>query len=499
MKWTVLVPFTIAAFLVATAFRLATQAVTPQKSTTRQPVTQQKKIAVRCAPGYIPAAGDDIPPLTGWGNFKWKVSTQSDSAQFYFNQGMALYYSFHIIESRASFDKATGFDPACAMAWWGKALAFGPNINDFGYVAPLEAFPSAAKAASLKASCTPVEKALIDAIAIRYSADSAANQAALNEKYRDAMSGVHQRYPTHAEVAALYADALMLLHPWDLYNQDFSPKPWTPQIVGTIKKALKLAPSHPGANHYLIHAVEASARPGDALKSAELLATAMPDVAHLTHMPSHVYIRTGYYNKGIGLNTKAVAGFKRYQAAFAPAGEGLFLYSLHNLHMKMACAQMAGNYTEALSAAKELQEAIPPDYLTSPGPVGHYLQYMKQSPLLTYIRFGKWEEILKESLQTLPYASVLQHFARGLALARLDRLEEAQAEAAQMEGKMQEPELKEPLTPFNAAYDGAEIAFAVLKGVIATQQNNLPQAIEQFEAAVKNDEYKEKPLSKGLL
>ncbi|HET7897355.1 MAG TPA: hypothetical protein VFL47_06790, partial [Flavisolibacter sp.] len=368
----------------------------PSETAVEKTINQQKKFAVRCSPAYVPTADEEIPALTGWGHYQWRITTKSDSAQFYFNQGMAMYYAFHIIESRASFNKATRFDPACAMAWWGKALAFGPNINDFGYQRPSEAYPSAVKAASLKASCTPLEKALIHAIAVRYSADSAVDQKGLNEKYRNAMANVYKQFGANADAVALYADAQMLLHPWDFYTHEFVPKPWTPHLLATLKQALKLSPAHIGANHFYIHAVEASARPQDALNSAKILSTAMPNVSHITHMPSHIYIRSGYYSKGIGLNTQAVDGYKKYRNAFAPAAEGAFLYSLHNLHMKLACAQMAGNYKEALSAAKELQSEIPDDYLKLPGALGHSVQYLHQSPLFTYLRFGKWEEILAE-------------------------------------------------------------------------------------------------------
>ena len=153
------------AFLTATAFRFIFQHQPVSNSAINSNTSYQPKNIFRCSPSYVPSADETIPPLTGWGNYKWKVTTKSDSAQFYFNQGMAMYYSFHIIESRASFDKAVRFDPSFAMGWWGKALAFGPNINDFGYQRPSEAYPSAIKATGLKASCTPLEKALINAIA----------------------------------------------------------------------------------------------------------------------------------------------------------------------------------------------------------------------------------------------------------------------------------------------------------------------------------------------
>ena len=485
MKWSVLLPVCLGAFLSATAFTLITRS-TSSPANNEKNTTAQKKFAIRCAPAYIPSADESIPPLKGWGNYKWKVTTKSDSAQFYFNQGMAMYYAFHIIEARASFDKATRFDPSFAMGWWGKALAFGPNINDFGYQRPSEAYPSATKAASLKASCTPLEKALIDAINVRYTADSTKEQKLLNEKYKEATARVYKQFNSNADVAALYADALMILHPWELYNHDYSPKAWTPEIVSTLKHALKLAPSHPGANHYFIHATEASAHPEEAMKSADFLAKAMPSVSHVTHMPSHIYIRTGYYNTGIDVNTKANEGYRQYLTSFAPTAEGAFLYLLHNLHMKMACAQMAGNYQQALAASKELQAETPDAYLTFGGALGSYIQYLHQSPLMTYIRFGKWEELLSEKqIDTLAYTPVLQHFGRGLAFARTGRSKEANEELARMKSKMQNPVLKEPFTPFNAAFDAGLIAQYILEGVIASEQNNLPLAVQQFEKAVK--------------
>ena len=161
MKLPYLLLTAIAAFFTAAAFRSVIKK--DNSKTFMHLVAEKKKFSIRCSPLYIPSPNESIPLLTGWGNYSWKITTSSDSAQIYFNQGINMYYAFHIIESRASFDKATQFDPTCAMAWWGKALAFGPNINDFGYQRPSEAFPSATKANELKALATPVEKALKDA------------------------------------------------------------------------------------------------------------------------------------------------------------------------------------------------------------------------------------------------------------------------------------------------------------------------------------------------
>lgn len=487
MKLHYLLFLTLGAYFSAVALR----SISGKKNieTAAVSVAEKKKFTIRCSPLYTPSATDDIPLLTGWGNYSWKITTKSDSAQVYFNQGINMYYAFHIIEARASFDKATRFDPECAMAWWGKALAFGPNINDFGYQQPSEAFPSASQAIQLKTNATKQEQALIDAMAVRYSSDSAADQDALNTKYKDAMKLVFNIFPKDENITTLYADALMLVHPWDLYDHDFKPMPWTPEIVATLKHAIKLNPKQPGANHLFIHAVEASAKPGEALKSATFLATAMPEVSHLTHMPSHIYIRTGVYDKGIALNDEAVKGYNKYENLFPPVTENVSLYLLHNIHMKLNCAQMAGNYKVANEASISLRKQIPDFYLSMPGALGNYVQYLYQSPLFTWVRFGKWQEILAEPVaDSLAFSSAMQQFARGMAFAHLGKISEAEAALAKMEKAMEEPSLKEVLVPFNDTYSVSLIANGILAGTIAEGKNESNNAIAFFKQAVATED-----------
>ncbi|MEO6252852.1 MAG: tetratricopeptide repeat protein [Ferruginibacter sp.] len=483
MKLLYLILTAIAAYFTAAAFRTIIR--TDNTQSVLRLVAEKKISGIRCSPYYIPSADESIPLLTGWGNYSWKITTTSDSAQIYFNQGINMYYAFHIIESRASFDKATRFDPNCAMAWWGKALAFGPNINDFGYQRPSEAIPSATKANELKSGGTAVEKALIEAMFVRYSADSTADQGKLNVLYRDAMGRVFKDHKQDEHVSVLYADALMLLHPWDLYDHDFTPKAWTPEIVSVLKHSMQLNPKQPGAHHYFIHALEASAKPEEALNSATFLTTAMPEVSHLTHMPSHIYIRTGHYNKGIDINDKALSGYKKYLHYFPATEESSLLYDLHNVHMKLNCAQMAGNYKLAIGASVEVQQKIPAMYIAFPGALGNYVQYVHQSPLFTQLRFGKWNDILKEQvIDSLTYTPVLQYFARGIAYARTNQMAKAKDALELMKAKMTAPSLKEPFTPFNAAYDGALIAKNILEGVLAEQLKDHKKAIASFQQAV---------------
>jgi hypothetical protein len=207
------------------------------------------KNSIRCTPDWNELKEwieeVSIPPMPGSGNLKWAIKTNSDSAQFYFNQGINTYYAFHIIESMASFKKAAKFDSTSAMIWWAQALAYGPNINDVGYVAVPDALMAVEKSISLSGNTTDKEKMLIQAQQVRYSADSTISRETLNQLYVDKMKEAYDKYPGDAEIAALYADALMLQHPWDLWEPNGTPKPWTPRIREVLEKLLAKNQDHP--------------------------------------------------------------------------------------------------------------------------------------------------------------------------------------------------------------------------------------------------------------
>jgi len=444
-----------------------------------------------CIPAYIGAdSAIDIPALKGWGNYSWKISTKSDSVQFYFNQGISLYYGFHMIEAIASFTRATHIDPSCAMAWYGRALAMGPTINYAnGYTPPNDAFKAARKSQQLSAGCAPLEKDLITAIEQRYREDTSVSIKQLRINYAAAMKKVYEKYPHNADVVTLYADALLLLHPWDLYTHDFKPKPWTPQIRSLLETAMKIYPDHPGANHYYIHTMEASATPQLALKSAHVLDTLMPLVSHVTHMPSHIYIRTGHYQQGIKNNDAAIAGYNNYLMRYAPVANGSPLYELHNMHLKVNCAQMAGNYKIANEGSLLLQSKLK-DFLSLPGADGNYVQYLFMEPAFTAVRFGKWNYILDEKpVDTLAYASVIQHFARGLAYCGKGKSELAQSELKKLEEKMQDRSLKLNMDNFSPAYDAANVARTILQGVIADAQKQYAASVDFFQKAVAAEDH----------
>jgi tetratricopeptide (TPR) repeat protein len=454
----------------------------------------KKKNIIRCSPDWELMKDwideVDIPLIAGAGRYTWKISTTNDSAQLYFNQGVNMYYSFHIIEAMASFKKAARFDPGCAMLPWAQALTYGPNINDFGYAASPDALAASSKAVELSVNSSQKEKMLIEAQSVRYSADSTQTRLRLNQLYVDKMKEIYDKYPDDADVAALYADALMLQHPWDLWRTDGTPKPWTPRIREVLEKLLAKTPNHPGANHYYIHVMEPSPYAALALPSADRLGKLTPGLAHTVHMPSHIYLRAGLFEKGVSVNEHAVNSYKRILPLYAPASGADFLYLIHALHMQTNNAMLEGRSDYSVKSASELINSIPKDYLAFPGAMGNYVQYIYMTPVLVDIRFGRWNELLNrpKPQEDMVYANVLYHFGRGMALARQSNLADARLERDQMLRRMKDSSLRIPFTPFSASIEGAKVAEKLLSGTIALQEKKYTAAITYFEDASKIEE-----------
>ncbi|MBP6686667.1 MAG: hypothetical protein KA160_02315 [Lacibacter sp.] len=450
--------------------------------------------AIRCTPDWdaLKDALDevDIPPIPGAGSYKWKITTANDSAQFYFNQGINMYYGFHIIEAMASFKKAEKFDPNAAMIHWAKALAYGPNINDLGYAASPDALTAINKAVELSGNGTAMEKGLINAQAIRYSADSSQTREHLNQLYADNMQKLYKEFSSSADIAALYADALMLQHPWDLWFSNGKPKEWTPRIRTVLEKLLATTPLHPGANHYYIHVMEPSPYAALATASADRLGSLTPALSHMVHMPSHIYLRTGNYSKGGTVNEVAVKSYKNVLQLFAPAAGADFLYVIHNLHMQTNHAIMSGNMKYAIESAKQTAASIPADYLLMEGALGNYIQYIYYSNILVDVRYARWSALL--AMQQPPakqiYSNVLYHFGKGMAFAHQQKLPDAKREYGYLRDLLKDSSLSLPFAPFSPSIDGATVATNLLAGTIALAQKNNTTAIEHFIKAVKTEE-----------
>lgn len=476
------------AVTLAAAFRYKEQ----QNTITRFDIeAYKKKNTVRCSPDWNELNNwieeTDIPPIPGAGIYKWKISTSNDSAQFYFNQGINTYYGFHIIEAMASFKKAARFDPACAILYWAQALGYGPNINDFGYRASPEALAAVKRAKELSIKASSFEKDLIDAMAVRYTADSAdATRATLNQAYTDKMKSVYSKYSSLADAQALYADAMMLQHPWDLWNSNGTPKEWTPAIRTVLEKLLSKFPQHPGANHYYIHVMEPSPFAALALPSAKRLGITNPGLSHLVHMPSHIYLRAGKYQQGVDVNINAVNSYQRSIPLYAPVTGADFLYIIHNKHMQANNALLLGNYTAAKTAADETQKSIPADYLSIPAPMGSYVQYIYMTDVLVYVRFGKWNELLQLQQPAAAHinSNVLYHFGKGMALAATQKITEAKQELAALQQQMKDSSLTIPFSPFSPSIDGATVAENLLAGTIALKEKRMTDAVAAFKKAV---------------
>lgn len=457
-------------------------------------IEYKKKNIIRCGPDWNELKGwleeTSIPPIPGAGIYKWKISTKSDSAQFYFNQGINMYYSFHIIEAMASFKKATKFDNNNAMLYWAQALAYGPNINDVSYAASYDAYLAAGRAIESCGPCSEKEEMLIRAQRSRYSGDSTEDRNELNEIYVRAMKEVYEKFPGDADVATLYADAMMLLHPWDLWKSDGTPKPWTPLIREVLEKVLAKNPNHPGANHYYIHVMEPSPYAAKALPSAERLGKTNPGLSHVVHMPSHIYLRTGFYNKGVDVNVNAVNSYKRSIPLYAPVTGADFLYIIHNLHMKTNNAMLAGLSAYSFRSAMETQNSIPKDYLSLPGAMGNVVQYIYMTPVIVNVRFGEWGRILEGPVPNseMKYATVLYHFAVGMAKANKQRVDDAKEDLKEMKELMKDSSLALPFTPFSSALEGAIVAENLLAGTIALKEKRVDDAITAFTKAVTTEE-----------
>src|SRR5262249_40870184 len=271
---------------------------------------------------HAAAAAKPAPVMTGLGERRHPVSTRNAEAQRFFDQGLALVYAFNHEEAARSFRHAAELAPQLAMAYWGIALAVGPNYNEATVDAERvkAACEAVQKAQSLAAGATERERSYIGALATRFSSDPEPDYKKLALAYRDAIRELHRRYPDDLDAATLFADSMMNVRPWQLWTKDGKPADGTEEIVAVLEEALKREPNHAGANHLYIHAVEASTHPERALPSAARLEKLAPQAGHLVHMPAHVYIRTGDYAAAAKSNEEAAEADRAYIKATGAQG-----------------------------------------------------------------------------------------------------------------------------------------------------------------------------------
>jgi tetratricopeptide (TPR) repeat protein len=416
----------------------------------------------------------------GLGELHWPVSTKDQKAQAFFDQGMKYVYAFNHEKAVSSFNEASKLDPELAIAYWGAALALGPNINlDVDPDREKQAYDAIHQAEAHLKHSSDKERALIYALANRYSNDPKADLKKLAVTYSRAMASLSKKYPLDDNIATLYAESLMDLNPWKFWSASGKPAKDTETIVRTLERVIRRNPTHIGANHYYIHAIEGSPHPEIALQSAKRLETLAPAAGHLVHMPAHIYQRTGNYAGAAKANENAADVDREFIKANGANGIYPMMYYNHNLQFGAASFAMIGDYdkalkmaTEVATNAAEMVKEMPP------------IEVAASYPLQIMVRFGKWKEIVEAKPVTAgPLSIVIDHYARGAALAALKDISGAQSELKALD-KARENLGTDPGIMQNSPADLGAIASQLLAGRIAGAFGDHNQAATLIARAV---------------
>jgi hypothetical protein len=427
--------------------------------------------------GPLPSWVAEPIPLfkVGLGTFSRKISSSNPEAQAFFDQGFQLMYAFAKSDAVRSFREAWKRDPECAICYWGEAWAWGPNLNEplssqgsgFGYVA-------AQKALSLKDKATAVERAFIEAIAVRYDKEfNAATRGEHDKAYAEAMGKVYEAYPADLDAGSLYADALFLLEPRlgpppgrrpRLRNLD---APHIKRLHEVLEALLARDPLHPGACHLYVHATEATTKVEQAQACAEFLGKSIPGASHINHMPSHTFNEVGRWGDSVRANIEAVQSDLK-----AKSGEGFAIYPSHNLHMLLYSASMDGQGAIAMQAGKDYAK------MTS--------NTMYQ--VLTMVRFGRFDDVLE--ITNRPKGDIaggMWDFAQGYASLR-----KGQANAARESLTRVQTAASTSKETFSSARHPASRLLGVLAGIlegeIARTTGDVAAGIAALERAVASDD-----------
>ncbi|MDX6306247.1 MAG: hypothetical protein QOI77_3216 [Blastocatellia bacterium] len=426
--------------------------------------------------------GAIAPRLQKLGTHTFPVSTKNAQAQLFMNQGLNLSYAFNHAEAGRAYREAERLDPALAIAYWGEALALGPNIN-----APMDpasepkALEVIQEAINLKSKASAREQALIDALAQRYSG-RAEDRKARDRAYADAMREVHLRFLDDQDIAMLYVESVMDLRPWGYWTRDGTPYERTAEIVALTEKIIALNPQHPGALHLYIHLMEAY-QPEKAEAAADRLQTLMPAAGHMVHMPAHIYQRVGRYADAAKSNELAIAADEDYISQCRAQGLYPMAYYPHNLHFLWFAATADGRSAVAIAAARKAASRVDDETLKAVP----LLAGFRVVPYYALTRFGKWDEMLREPEPpaTSAYLRGMWHYARGTAFLGKGQTDSADQEFAKLDEIMADKSLDQSLFSPNTGRMVLSIAKEVLAGEIAAAKKNYDPAIAHLERAVR--------------
>jgi tetratricopeptide (TPR) repeat protein len=427
----------------------------------------------------------DEPLYEGLGTTGRSVTAANPEAQKYVVQGIKFLYGFSHGEAIKSFEQAIKLDPTCAMAYWGIAYANGPHVN-FPLVPPPAAeaaWKNLQLAKQYEGTCTPVEKDLIDALSARYANPQPEDRAPLDKAYADAMRTVWQKHPDDPDVGAWFAESMMDLAPWNQWTKDGSPNPGTEEIIATLEAVMKLNINHPFANHLYIHAMEASQHPDKAIEAADRLRDLQPALAHNVHMPTHIDIRVGQWQKAVDWNAKAIDAAIAFHKIAGPPKGLLIFYEAHNYHMLAYAALMTGQRELAVSEIKAMVASLPDDFVKDFSPM---IEGFGAMPDEVMVRFGMWDQILaapQPDKDYMPYTNAFHHGARAIAFAAQDKTTEARAEQAKwLEGLKKIPEGEVfHNNPMPAIY---ALASAMIEGEILIREGKTDDGLNKLREAV---------------
>jgi tetratricopeptide (TPR) repeat protein len=418
-------------------------------------------------PGPLPKYVSEPIKLfkAGLGPFSRKISTTNPEAQAFFDQGFQMMYAFAKLDAVRSFREAWKRDPECAMCYWGEGWAWGSYLNGpmSSEQAPF-AYAATQKAVALKQKATEKERALIDALTVRYVTDfNPKTRADQDKAYAEAMRALYERYPDDLDIGTLYGDALFLLEPRRGTRDVEAPN--IKRLHGVLESVLKKDPRHPGACHLYVHATESTVRPDKAEACAQYLGKTIPGASHINHMPSHTFNEVGRWGDSVRANLEAW-----HSDLKADIGEGFAIYPDHNLHMLLYAASMDGQGALAMQAGKDFAKR------TS--------DTMYQ--VLTMIRFGRFDEVLevtKRPDRELPGAA--WDFSQGYAYLRKGQPDFARVYLARVQktADTSNAEFRQ-----HSAKRFAGLLAGILEGELAREAKNLPAAITAFERAVTLDD-----------
>ena len=442
----------------------------------------------------LPAAATELHP--GLGDYHFPITTSVPEAQVYFDQGLALLYGFNHDEAARYFRRASELDPAAAMPYWGLALAIGPNYNDTAVDEnrARATYDAVQTGLARSAAASERERAYLEALARRYpSADPNSDWLAQHRDYSAAMRALVARYPDDLDAATMFAESLMMLRPWQLWTPAGEPVEGTLELVAVLESVLRRDPNHSGANHFYIHAVEASPNLERALASADRLLTLIPGAGHLVHMPGHIYLQTGDYELAAAGNINAMAADDAFIARTGATGVYPLMYATHNVHFVAYARAQQGRYEEARAAADEMALRVGDADLEM-----QMLEAFLLYPAMVDLRFHRWESLLTadEPSRDRPFSHAFWRYGRAMGYAGAGDLRNAEAEQRRFEREREDVPEEARYLINNAASDMLTLAAATLEAEIAQAQGDGAAEIAAWRRAVEAEaaiQYDEPP------